>query len=105
MDDPSSGPIPPPVHLHKKETMANTAYSQMKISMKAAVWDREQTIVGRGIYTHEQMKEVLDTIEKMEEALLEAMPFVTDAIDCPEFKKGAVQPSANKIMAAINLIK
>lgn len=85
--------------------MANAPYNQMKISMKAAVWDREQTIVGRGIYTHEQMKEVLTTIEKLEEALLEALPFVTDAIDCPAFKQGAVQPSANKIIAAIELIR
>ena len=85
--------------------MSFTPYSQMKSSMKAAVWDRETTIVGRGIYTHEQMKEVLATIEKLEEALLEALPFVTDAIDCPAFKQGAVQPSADKIIAAIELIR
>lgn len=85
--------------------MAFTPYSQMKISMKAAVWDREQTIVGRGIYSPEQMKEVLTTIEKLEDALLKALPYVTDAIDCPAFKQGFVKAEADEIVKTIELIR
>jgi hypothetical protein len=85
--------------------MPISTYQSMKISMKVAVWDREQTIVGRGIYSPEQMKEVLTTIEKLEDALLKALPYVTDAIDCPAFKQGFVKAEADALVETIKLIQ
>lgn len=84
--------------------MPQTAYNLIKASMKAAIWDREQTLIGKGIYGVAELKEFLDTIEKLEDALLTAMPFVTDAMDCTAFKRGFVKADAEKILEAINLI-
>lgn len=84
--------------------MPQTAYNLIKASMKAAIWDREQTLIGKGIYDAAELKEFLDTIEKLEDALLTAMPFVTDAMECTAFKRGFVKADATKILKAIDLI-
>ena len=46
--------------------MANTDFENLKISMKAAVWDKEQTIIGKGIYTPDQLKSAIAEIESIE---------------------------------------
>lgn len=84
--------------------MPQTAYNLIKASMKAAIWDKEQTLIGKGIYGVAELKEFLDTIEKLEDALLNALPYVTDAIDCPAFKQGFVKAEAEAIVKTIELI-
>lgn len=93
------------LHLHKGDRMAFTPYSQMKIAMKVAIQNKEPTIIGDWIYDPEPLKEALDTIEKLEDALLKALPYVTDAIDCPAFKQGFVKAEVDAIVKTIELIR
>lgn len=90
--------------IFERNTMPQTAYNLIKESMKAAIWDREQTLIGKSIYDTAELKGFLDTIEKLEDALLTAMPFVTDAMECTAFKRGFVKADATKILEAIDLI-
>ena len=49
--------------------MANAEFENLKASMKAAIWDKEQTIIGKGIHTPNQLKSAIAEIESMERQL------------------------------------
>lgn len=49
--------------------MANAEFENLKASMKTAIWDKEQTIIGKGIYTPNQLKSAIAEIESLEKQL------------------------------------